>query len=705
VDGPPGTDSTAVASPPAAPNPQADQWEAYTQAGMNPDSATALVKAGPSVKPADAWEHMVNSGVKADDATALVKQHIMDAPPADQNVDAGESTLSQLGHRYLAQARTFAHGAISMPANTVGLPAAAGALLSKVPSSIGFGAPNALGAVLSKEGQVLKPLQDALTPSSTTLPVAKPDEMGFANWPRLGKLLAGVTDAAGGAAAGYGAGVAASPIAKLADPIAGAISKFGGGAGAMPAEVAAPVNRALTAAGTTPGELLANPPDRIADVIPHFTRAVRTVGLGPATTAIDAPLQARAAGQVPAIQSSLEDALGVPRGSATQSILDIAAKQKAAADPAYALAHAAPDITDPGVLDILRRPAFVRAYGKAQDAAIARGETPPPDLLPSGVPIPEMLQGHPEAEAAFRAAYLKQNPQTLQSVSVKTIDQVKKSMNALINSQFTSGDNDIAFANKDALKDLLARVDATTPAYAAARAQYAGHSELIDAAKAGAEWANPGTSAADMQRAMADMGPSELHIAKSAYADKVLAKAENAGGSAEGRGDATKSFYSSIGGRAKLQAAMPSGDAGAKFHSAMLNLGDQAATRNVVTGGSNTAEKEAGAAALRGGESPVNVGDLARTLIAPRYGLAKIGGKLANRALTAQEEQAAAGKAQAIAPYLMHPDVTSVLRQLAGHFQRGPMFPAAGVRQTGAVTGLMGAAPAAVQGLFGSAAQ
>lgn len=69
------------------PNPQADAWDAYTQAGMDPDSATALIKSNPSQ--ADAWDRMTAQGLHPDVATALVKTHVPSATPPPSAWDSG----------------------------------------------------------------------------------------------------------------------------------------------------------------------------------------------------------------------------------------------------------------------------------------------------------------------------------------------------------------------------------------------------------------------------------------------------------------------------------------------------------------------------------------------------------------------------------------------------------------------------------------
>ena len=136
--------------------------------------------------------------------------------------------------------------------------------------------------------------------------------------------------------------------------------------------------------------------------------------------------------------------------------------------------------------------------------------------------MPAVIAGNPDAEAAFRAAYLKQNPDALGSVSVRTLDLVKRGMNDVISSQYRNGNAALATANKTALQNRLARVDQVAPDYAAARDQFAGHSELMDAATAGRAALGPSVAAADVTHQLSGLSPSEAALYRSSAAEAFV---------------------------------------------------------------------------------------------------------------------------------------------------------------------------------------
>src|SRR5689334_6212001 len=54
-------------------NPDADLWESLTRAGIQPDSATAIVSSHRGLSDADLWERLTKNGAAPDAATAIVK--------------------------------------------------------------------------------------------------------------------------------------------------------------------------------------------------------------------------------------------------------------------------------------------------------------------------------------------------------------------------------------------------------------------------------------------------------------------------------------------------------------------------------------------------------------------------------------------------------------------------------------------------------
>ena len=577
---------------------------------------------------------------------------------------------TQAAHPAVSLGSTFA-GAVTSPVNKI-LPSGATSTLGKVAQGVAGGA--LIGGANAAGNTHVAP--GASAPNAISQYIANTGT-GAGAGALAGGVVGMIPPAARGAAKLVsripGVGALSEAVAPAVDPIVSLLRRLSGfSAPSETAPISSPsaskLSGAIAAGGSSPADLAVNPPNMLADVVPDFTRAVRTAGLGPARQTIDDALQTRAARQVPTIQDALEAALGVPRGSASQASATIVAQRAADAAPAYARAYAAPDITDPGILATLRKPDFQKAYSLAQRIGETEG-TPIPDIPTGAVPMPDAIAGNPDAEAAFRAAYLKQNPDALGGVSVRTLDLVKRGMNDVISSQYRNGSTALATANKTALQNMLARADQVSPDFAAARQQFAGHSDLLDAATAGRAAMGPSVAAADVTHQLSGLSPGEAALYRSSAADALLSKVEAARGSATGRGDIAGRVFDSIGGQAKLQALFPSNAAFDDFAAKMGDLSDQAATRNIVTGGSNTVDKAAGVAALGGGGAPVNVGDLARMVIDPRYGAARLAGHLANRGAGSIASGAIQRTAADLAPHLVQtgPDLQELLGALDAH--------------------------------------
>lgn len=75
---------------PTPPLSNADAWDALTKAGVQPDSATAIVKGRDSMAPADLWDRLTANGARPDDATSLVSaMHPGATPKAQPSLPAG----------------------------------------------------------------------------------------------------------------------------------------------------------------------------------------------------------------------------------------------------------------------------------------------------------------------------------------------------------------------------------------------------------------------------------------------------------------------------------------------------------------------------------------------------------------------------------------------------------------------------------------
>ena len=313
-----------------------------------------------------------------------------------------------------------------------------------------------------------------------------------------------------------------------------------------------------------------NPPSALADLLPNLTRTVRSAGAKPAAVVNDA-LAARGATQIPTIQSALEDGLNVTRGDASASTDAIIAKRAADARQLYTQAYASPDVSHPEIAEAMKLPAFRAAYQKGQQLAAIEG-----------MPIPK-----------------QPNPATM---SVRALDYLKRGLNEVIDAGSRGGTmaRGEARALNARLRTVLDAADTQAPAFAAARASFAGHSALADAAATGADFLKPHVTAGDITADLAAASPGEAQVYRTSAANSILAKIESARGSATGKADLLSKVYDSVGGKAKLRALFPTPEAADAFEAKMDRLATENATRGFVTTGSQTVDKGQSVKALAG---------------------------------------------------------------------------------------------------------
>ncbi|MBA2684137.1 MAG: hypothetical protein H0U66_06580 [Gemmatimonadaceae bacterium] len=410
--------------------------------------------------------------------------------------------------------------------------------------------------------------------------------------------------------------------------IAGAaLNRFVGGGSDKAAAILAPH---ISEVGDMSPALV--PSGVLADVLPQLSRTVRSASPN-AGAQIDAALLARRATQAPTIGAALEDALGVPRNSASSATADIIAQRAAAAKPLYEAAYQAKDISSPAVADAIKLPQFQRAYSEAQKLA--------------------QLEGKPLADIGADG-----------TISVRGLDYLKRGLNNVIEVS-TRG---ATMARSEArlltskLNGLLEIADKQAPEYATARQSFAGHSALADAAEAGGNFMKGSVSAEDVAADLKSLSPSEAATYRQTAANSILAKIEAARGSATGKTDLLAKVYDSIGGRAKLNALFPTPAAAARFSSEMDRLAGQNATQSIVAGGSNTVDKASALKQFEESSSPLGVlAKIAKTIEHPRQAFAS-----ASDAWVAAGAKAKVGaRADAVAPMLVNPDASAVLQRIA----------------------------------------
>lgn len=640
-------------------------WEQYVAAGVPKDRATELVKSRAQIdalSPAEAWEQLTASGMNKQAATALLSSRAASPDASDPELNAATSFAHHLTDSY-----TFGFGpklvaALSSLKDKHDL-SNYDADLSEIRGKLDM--QRKLHPVASGSGDVVGAVA---SPINKILPSA-----GFARDASVVAKVAGGAKAGAAAGALYGvghndgsfidhimAGLKGGTVGAVAG---GTIGGIGGGASLLARRrdlTTSVLLPAMAHAETSPEAIAANPPGMLADALPDLARTARSFS-SKARQTIDNALAARRAEQLPAISDALETGLGAPRGSIRQSVSQIVGNRAADAAPLYDKAYAAADLSDPLIAETMKLPAFQKAYNVARRIAATEGKPLP--ALPRGeVPIPESLQGNADAVAAFTKAYTAQHG-AMPGIPIRGIDLVKRGLNDVIDAGLRSGNMGRAEARalQSRLTTMLSRVDELAPEYKAARANFAGHSHLIDAAEAGQEFMSPSLGAADVAQHLETLSPSEQALYRRGAMDALLTRIESARGSATGKADLVSKFYASVGGRAKVKALFPSDEAYQGFHTAMEKLADQNETAAFVTGGSQTADKAAQQAGFSDRASHVR--PVLHFLRHPWQGAVDLIGKATDKVEHASNVRAA----DAVASHLVSsgPQLEALLKTLA----------------------------------------
>jgi hypothetical protein len=141
------------------------------------------------------------------------------------------------------------------------------------------------------------------------------------------------------------------------------------------------------------------------------------------------------------------------------------------------------DVDDPRIVEALKNPQFQQFFAKARSiadteasAAKLRGEDP------SRFALPEIYKPTGQfTESGAEILELTKLP------DVRTLDYIKRGIDASIDSGFRGQGMSTAEASalRDLRKEFVKAIDENVPAYRAARKEYAGDMEVIDAMRAG----------------------------------------------------------------------------------------------------------------------------------------------------------------------------------------------------------------------------
>lgn len=146
---------------------------------------------------------------------------------------------------------------------------------------------------------------------------------------------------------------------------------------------------------------------------------------------------------------------------------------RADADTMYDAAYAVGDINDPVVSRVLQEPEFQKFFTKAQ--GILDKKRLAAELDPQGDP----------SKFTLKPIYDPQTGQMVATPDVRTLDYIKQGIDAEINELFSAGKSAEARALKDLRSQFVNRIDELVPEYKAARAEYAGDMEVLDALRMG----------------------------------------------------------------------------------------------------------------------------------------------------------------------------------------------------------------------------
>lgn len=289
------------------------------------------------------------------------------------------------------------------------------------------------------------------------------------------RIEGGATGAAIGAivapAAGYGLDKGASTI--------GAITRWAKNKlGSTPKkEAIQAIRSALAAEGLDPDDAIAiynrlGPSGMIADVGENF-RALGRASIdtpGPAKAMARGALDSRQMGQQGRLLTAAEDATGKKADDLIGTVAAIAKRRAADADPAYTKAFAStPSIVDESLKKIIDRPSMKSAMRKAATIAGDMGDTFDP-------------------------------------MSLKHLHYAKVALDKMLK------DQKFPPHLMQLKKELLAAMDNASPEYGAARAAFAGESELIDAAMAGRTFLK--TPPDELAALVKGMTPGEVDLFK-----------------------------------------------------------------------------------------------------------------------------------------------------------------------------------------------
>jgi hypothetical protein len=217
-------------------------------------------------------------------------------------------------------------------------------------------------------------------------------------------------------------------------------------------------------------------PSTIANASPALVDLADTVAQrsGPSGRLVDQVLGEQKAGARERVYQRARNEIS--DGNYYEDAKKLAEDLSAKAQPLYNTAYAHGEVDDPFINELLVSPRFQSFFRKGQQ--IAKDKQ-----------LVARANGEDPSQYELRNIY-STDPVTGEAVvstlpDVRTLDYIKKGIDAQINSLFKAGKSTDAYNLKDMREVLLNKLDDAVPAYKTARREYAGDKEVINAMEAG----------------------------------------------------------------------------------------------------------------------------------------------------------------------------------------------------------------------------
>jgi len=217
-------------------------------------------------------------------------------------------------------------------------------------------------------------------------------------------------------------------------------------------------------------------PSTIGNASPALVDLTDTVAQrsGPSGRLVDQVLGEQKAGARERVYQRARNEIS--SGNYYEDAKKLAEDLSAKAQPLYDAAYAHGEVDNPFINELLVSPRFQSFFRKGQQ--IAKDKQ-----------LVARANGEDPSQYELRNIY-STDPVTGEAVvstlpDVRTLDYIKKGIDAQINSLFKAGKSTDAYNLKDMREVLLNKLDDAVPAYKTARREYAGDKEVINAMEAG----------------------------------------------------------------------------------------------------------------------------------------------------------------------------------------------------------------------------